>query len=220
MGLEDLLYRYAQTYDQAWAQELVAELNQHDVWVTTTLGTVLQLESMATVDYEQHPERRYVFPGIWQTWNPKLGYRHPFTQDQLKELELVEAKAYSFVQLMQSSGVGLLAGSDSGASNNFTFPGWSLHRELELLVESGLSPMDALQTATRNPARFLGELPSNGTVEPGKTANLVILTANPLEDIKNTRKIDAVILKGKLLTHVDLDKLLQDVAAKAAVAPR
>jgi imidazolonepropionase-like amidohydrolase len=57
-------------------------------------------------------------------------------------------------------------------------------------------------------------------VEPGKTANLVLLTANPLEDIKNTRKIDAVVLKGKLLTRGDLDKLLQDVATKAAAAPR
>jgi imidazolonepropionase-like amidohydrolase len=116
--------------------------------------------------------------------------------------------------------LGLLAGSDSGASNNYTFPGWTLHRELELLVASGLSPMEALQTATRNPARFLGELPQNGTVEPGKTANLVLLTANPLEDIKNTRTIDAVVLKGNLLTRGDLDKLLQDVAAKAAASPR
>ena len=132
----------------------------------------------------------------------------------------MDEKASAFVKLMQSSGAGLLAGSDSGASNNFTFPGWTLHRELELLVASGLSPMEALQTATRNPARFLGELPSNGTVEPGKTANLVLLSANPLEDIKNTQKIDSVILKGKLLTRRDLDKLLQDVALKAAVASR
>jgi imidazolonepropionase-like amidohydrolase len=78
--------------------------------------------------------------------------------------------------------------------------------------------MEALQMATRNPARFLGELPTNGTVEPGKTANLVLLTANPLDDIRNTRKIDAVVLKGKLLMRADLDKLLQDVAAKAAAA--
>jgi imidazolonepropionase-like amidohydrolase len=155
---------------------------------------------------------------MWQTWDPKLGRRHPLTDDQLKRLELVHEKTTTLVKLMQSSGVGLLAGSDSGASNNFTFPGWTLHRELELLVEIGLSPMEALQTATRNPARFLGELLRNGTVEPGKTANLVLLTANPLEDVRNTRKIDAVVLKGKLLTRTHLDNLLQDVAAKAAAA--
>ncbi len=78
--------------------------------------------------------------------------------------------------------------------------------------------MEALQTATRNPARFLGELRSNGTVEEDKTANLVLLTANPLEDIRNVQKIDSVVLKGRLLTRVVLDKLLEDVATKAAAA--
>jgi len=119
---------------------------------------------------------------------------------------------------MQSGDVGLLGGSDSGASNNFTFPGWTFHRELELLVDSGLSSMEALQTATRNPARFFGELESNGTVEEGKTANVVLLNANPLEDIRYTQKIDSVVSKGKRLTRVDLDKLLDDVAANAASA--
>ena len=218
MGLLELQNRYAQTYDEAWARELVAELIQHDVWVTPTLAILRQLESVGRVDYEQHPERKYIFPGMWQTWDPKLGLREPLTDDQLKLLGLVHEKTATLVKLMQSSGVGLLAGSDSGASNNFTFPGWTLHRELELLVEIGLSPMEALQTATRNPARFLGELLRNGTVEPGKTANLVLLTANPLEDIRNTQKIDSVVLKGKLLTRVDLDKLLEDVATKAAAA--
>lgn len=80
--------------------------------------------------------------------------------------------------------------------------------------------MEALQTATRNPARFVGELPHNGTVEEGKSANLALLTANPLEDIRNSKKIDAVLLKGKLLTRADLDQLLQEVATKAATANR
>jgi hypothetical protein len=219
MGVGELAYRYAKTYDEGWASELVAELIQHDVWVTPTLAVRRQREGLGRVDFEQHPQRKYIFPGIWQSWDPKLGRRQPFSDEQLKQLKVVQEKTSALVKLMQSSGVGLLAGSDSGASNNFTFPGWTLHRELELLVESGLSPMEALQTATRNPARFLGELPQNGTVEPGKTANLVLLTANPLEDIKNTRKIDAVVLKGKLLTRADLDKLLEDVATKAAAAP-
>jgi imidazolonepropionase-like amidohydrolase len=76
--------------------------------------------------------------------------------------------------------------------------------------------MEALQTATRNPARFLGDLRTNGTVEEGKTANLVLLTANPLEDIRNTQKIDSVVLKGKLLMRDDLDNLLAHVATRGA----
>jgi imidazolonepropionase-like amidohydrolase len=134
----------------------------------------------------------------------------------MKKLDLVREKTSTMIKLMQSGGVNLLAGSDSSATNPYTFPGWSLHQELELFVASGLSPMEALQTATRNPARFLNELDSNGTVEAGKTASLVLLNANPLADIRNTQKIDSVVLKGKLLARADLDKLLEDVVAKAA----
>jgi imidazolonepropionase-like amidohydrolase len=76
--------------------------------------------------------------------------------------------------------------------------------------------MEVLQTSTRNAARFLGELNHHGTVEERKTANLVLLNANPLEDIRNTRKIDSVVLRGKLLARADLDKLAEDVARKAA----
>jgi hypothetical protein len=101
MGLSELQYRYAQTYDEVWARELVAELSQHDVWVTPTLAVIRQEESMGRVDYEQHPERKYIFPEIWQSWDPKLGRRHPFTDDQLKRFELVHEKTAAFVKLMQ-----------------------------------------------------------------------------------------------------------------------
>lgn len=220
MNLVELMYRYAQTFDDDWARELAGELVQHHVWVTPTQAAIRGNESLGRVDYDQHPDRKYIFPGMWKTWNPATGLRHPLRDEQLEQLKLADAKTAALVKLMQTRGVGLLAGSDSGASNSYRFPGWTLHQELELFVESGLSPMEALQTATRNPARFLGELPHSGTVEEGKTANLTLLTANPLEDIRNSKKIDAVVLKGKLLTRTDLDQLLHSVATKAAAANR
>jgi imidazolonepropionase-like amidohydrolase len=220
MNLVDLTYHYAQTFEEDWARELAGELVQHDVWVTPTLAAGRGNESLGRVDYEQHQDRKYIFPGMWKTWDPKTGLRHPLREEQLEQLKLVDEKTAALVKLMQTRGVGLLAGSDSGASNSYRFPGWTLHQELELLVGSGLSPMEALQAATRNPARFLGELPRSGTLEEGRTANLVLLTASPLEDIRNSKKIDAVVLKGKLLTRADLDQLLQDVATKAAAANR
>jgi imidazolonepropionase-like amidohydrolase len=73
-----------------------------------------------------------------------------------------------------------------------------LHDELELLVESGFTPMEALQTATRNPARYFGTLKDLGTIEAGKLADMVLLYANPLDDIRNTRKISLVILRGRI----------------------
>jgi imidazolonepropionase-like amidohydrolase len=99
---------------------------------------------------------------------------------------------------MHRAGVDFLAGTDMGP-NTPVVPGAGLHDELELLVESGFTPMEALQSATRNPARYLGKLADMGTIEPGKLADLVLLDANPLEDIRNTRKVRLVILRGRII---------------------
>jgi imidazolonepropionase-like amidohydrolase len=114
---------------------------------------------------------------------------------------------------MHKAGVKLLAGTD--AESTYSFPGFSLHDEMALLVEAGLSPMEALQTATRNSAEFLGREKDLGTVETGKLADLVLLDADPLKDIKNTEKIAAVVTGGKLLTRQALDKMLAEVQALA-----
>jgi imidazolonepropionase-like amidohydrolase len=97
--------------------------------------------------------------------------------------------------LMNQAGVTLMTGTDLGSK--WISPGSSLHDELALFVEAGLTPMQALQAATRNPARFLRV--EAGTLEAGKAANLVLLDANPLEDIRNTRRISGVILSGRFL---------------------
>ena len=86
--------------------------------------------------------------------------------------------------------------------------GISLHVELERLVEAGLSPLEALRTATLNPARVLEMADSLGAIEPGKLADLVLLDANPLDDIRNTQKIRAVVADGRLYRRADLDRLL------------
>jgi imidazolonepropionase-like amidohydrolase len=99
-----------------------------------------------------------------------------------------------------------MAGTDTTAP--FVFPGSSLHEELALLVQAGLTPMQALQAATKLPAEFLGKLQTQGTIEQGKFADLLLLEANPLADIHNTQKIGAVILRGKLLDRGFLDELL------------
>ena len=94
-------------------------------------------------------------------------------------------------------------------------PGFSLHDELVLLVESGLTPMQALQAATLNPAKFFNQLASFGTVEKGKLADLVLLNANPLEDIHNTKKISSVVINGRFLDRQQLDSRLAEIEAAA-----
>ena len=115
------------------------------------------------------------------------------------------------VRLANEAGVLLLAATDVGVP--LQVPGISLHVELERLVEAGLSPLMALQTATLNPARVLKMADSLGSIEPGKLADLVLLDANPLADIHNTQKIRAVVADGRLYRRADLDRLLAEVEA-------
>ena len=110
-------------------------------------------------------------------------------------------------------GVLFLAGTDVSAAN--TYPGFSLHDELALFVEAGFTPLEALRTATVNPARFFGMTNSMGSIEVGKTGDLVVLDANPLADISNTKRISAVIIGDRLLKRSDLNSLLQKAEAAA-----
>lgn len=110
------------------------------------------------------------------------------------------------VRLLNEAGVLMLAATDVGVP--LQVPGISLHVELGRLVEAGLSPLMALQTATLNPARVLNMADSLGSIEPGKLADLVLLDANPLEDISNTQKIRAVVADGRLYRRAVLDQLL------------
>jgi tetratricopeptide (TPR) repeat protein len=103
--------------------------------------------------------------------------------------------------------------------NPYCFPGFSLHDELALLVEAGLSPMAALQAATRNPARLMSQSDQRGTLETGKIADLVLLDHDPLADIHNTRSIRAVILQGKLLPRTELDQMLSAAEIEGARLP-
>jgi imidazolonepropionase-like amidohydrolase len=107
-----------------------------------------------------------------------------------------------------------MAGSDG--PDPYVFPGFSLHDELEWLVKSGFTPLQALQSATSNPALFLGRLDTHGLVEPKHGADLVLMDANPLEDIRNTRKIFGVVANGKYYSRKDLDIMLQQVEKLAA----
>jgi imidazolonepropionase-like amidohydrolase len=127
--------------------------------------------------------------------------RKDLSEDDIRYGRMLMRKQLEVVSAMKRAGVGVMAGTDLAPGS------WSLHEELSLLVEGGLTPMEALQTATRNPAEFLGRLDSLGTIEEGKIADLVLLEANPLEDIRNTRKIYAVILGGKMIHKSALSEI-------------
>jgi hypothetical protein len=131
-----------------------------------------------------------VLQTLWQGAEPQ------YTPDDLIWGERLLKKDAELVEMMQGAGVGLLAGTDlpPNAKNG------TIHDELAALVEAGLTPMQALEAATINPAKFLGKLSTLGTIEPGKIADVVLLDANPLEDIHNTTRISAVILGGRIVS--------------------
>jgi len=115
-------------------------------------------------------------------------------------------RIYRLVSLATRTRIEVLAGTDTG--DPYTIPGATLHDELEQLVAAGMTPHQALQAATIVPARFLEWDEQMGTIEKGKVADLVMLDANPLEDIRNTRKIAAVFARGRYFSRRDLDALL------------
>jgi imidazolonepropionase-like amidohydrolase len=118
------------------------------------------------------------------------------------------------VAAFHRAGVPMLAGTDAPMPR--IYPGSSLHDEIALLVESGLTPLEALRSATLQPARFLGIAATTGSVAVGKRADLVLLDADPTRDIHNTRRIRAVVLDGRLLGRDALDALLADLARAQA----
>jgi imidazolonepropionase-like amidohydrolase len=154
------------------------------------------------------PQLKYLSKEVRAKWD--AGYYSHFPPParaamiQLAKAEFDESK--KIVGLMYQAGVPILAGTDT--MNPHCFPGFGIHDELALLVEAGLSPLAALQAATRNAAQFVGQLDSRGTIEVGKTADLVLLDKDPLADIHNTRSIRAVVLNGRLFQRAALDAML------------
>lgn len=209
-----LLYRvlrhvYAkskETYSEEKAEALFSRFVANDTWQVPTLVVARFLAQIDT-NFKQDPGP--VLRSSKRLKNDPCVKE--LTADEIESVSTSTQNAFDLVQAMRRAGVKFMAGTD--APNPFVVPGRSLHDELELLVRAGFTPLEALQCATRNPAEYLGRLNTLGTIEKGKTADLVLLNANPLEDIGNTRKIWAVIVNGKILLRPQLDEMLSRDAA-------
>jgi imidazolonepropionase-like amidohydrolase len=204
-----------ETFSPEKANALFAHLARNHTWQCPTLTVLRNMAFIKDTAIHDDPRVKYMPPEMISGWNPKDDFRLNDKTDEDFELgRAAYRKLKELVGPMHRAGVEFLAGTD--VLNPYCFPGFSLHDELTLLVEAGLSPMEALQAATLNPARYLGQDKDLGTVEKGKIADLVLLDASPLDDIGNTRKIDAVVVSGKLHPKADLQKMLADVEALAA----
>jgi hypothetical protein len=215
-----LLSGLLDTYDEAKAAALFQTLVKNGTWQTPTLaildGFVRELDHEFVND-----SRRRFLPKTWTSnWDPHVIFYlrdlSPAEYEVLHQrMRVLLTRYMKLVGDMHRAGVELLAGTDTNPFNP-VLPGWGLHQELVLLQESGFTPMEALQTATRNPARYFGILGETGTIEEGKSADLVLLDADPLKDIHNTQKISGVVLRGRYYSRHDLDAMLERVAILSA----
>ncbi|MFL5463015.1 MAG: amidohydrolase family protein [Gemmatimonadaceae bacterium] len=192
------------SYDPERCRTVIATLAANHTWVTPTLA-VYQPYAHAFDSASTHPERaKYVPRVIKGGWARRASALSPSDS-------LVVRSYFSFDRTrdLKNAGIRLLAGTD--APQAFVYPGFSLHDELELMVRSGLTPLESLRTATYNAAEFLGALDSLGTIAQGKLADMVLLESNPLVDIGSTRRISTVIANGKVFDAAERARLFRHV---------
>lgn len=199
-----------ESYDQQVCNQVAAALAKTAQVQVPTL-TLAHFEARGErTQFRGDPRWRYLRSDEQTRWEKYL-------EEEL-DMKLVTERwevSLKIAKTLHHAGIRILAGSDSPMP--LVYPGWALHKELELLVEAGLSPAEALRAATIGPAQFLGLSNSSGTIAVGKQADLVLLDDDPLRDIRNTQRIRGVILNGRWLSRTDLDALL-DSAASASSA--
>jgi imidazolonepropionase-like amidohydrolase len=208
--------KFLSTYDPERASKLFALLAKNQTWQCPTLVWERGGNLIDVTDFARDTRARYV-PAYWKdvTWKRFTDQvEHDFNTDDLATRKRFIEKELEVVNAMHRAGVPFLAGTDT-PPGVYIFPGFSLHEELRRFVAAGFTPMEALQTATLNPAKFLGRENELGTIEKSKVADLVLLDANPLDDIRNTQKVAGVVANGRYFSRTDLDKLLAGVERAA-----
>ncbi|MGJ7505975.1 amidohydrolase family protein [Variovorax sp. GT1P44] len=204
------MQRVIDSFDEGRCKELAGELVKDGSWQVPTL---IRLRTMQVADdpaYRNDLNNRFMPPPVRQMWN-ELGTQFaqrisPDNREVYKRFFVLQLR---FTKLLQDAGVPMLAGSDTGGSL-WVVPGFSLHQDFDLFAQAGLTPLQVLQIATLNGARFLGRESTMGTVEAGKHADLVLLDANPLADVANMHKISGVVRAGDYYSPAALRRLQAD----------
>ena len=201
----------AASYDEGKAVKVFARLAKNGTWLVPTFTAVVPDSEIFDAHVTMDPRLKYISPAVQKQWTEAASAGAAIKSKSFeRKLQIVGA--------VHRAGIPLLAGTDTSRVQPYTYAGFTLHDELVLLVRAGLTSMESLQTATINPARFLGMEKDLGTIEKGKVANLVLLDADPLADIHNTTKISEVFLAGKEFDRPALDQMLKnaETAAKSA----
>ena len=191
---------------------LIAALAQNKVWQCPTV-----INSVGTpTDVANDPGLPYWLRPAVEGWRKTAATQAAASDSAARVAEQRATRRLALIKKMFDAKIPFLAGTDAPAGYDLV-PGASLHRELQLFVKAGLTPLQALQTATINPAMYFGRTADWGTITPGKNADLVLLARNPLVDIANTRTIVAVVADGRFYSTRELDRMrirILDLVAK------
>ena len=209
--------RAAVIYDAAREASIVQLLASKAVWQCPTLFWERGQWLVDVIDYTKDPDLAYT-PRTWVAKkypSMRKAIAGSMDTDPLAVRRRFVDHELDIVRKLHKAGVPFLAGTDTPAGVDVT-PGISLHLELQRFVAAGFTPLQALQTATINPARFLGRSSDFGSVEAGRVADLVILRANPLDDIANTRAISGVVADGRYWSRANLEALRAQLRQTAA----
>ena len=199
------------TYDPELAQQVFNKLKEQEVYITPTLHIGKTLAEVLEVDHSADSLLPYIGDGIKDTYRGRIQSAKRAKSSGNTMRDRMEEKSMEMIRPMYDAGVPLLAGSDCGPYNSFVYPGESLHDELERLVASGLTPLEALKTSVINGPAFFDLQEKYGSIEKGKKADLLILNQNPFKDIRNLKEISAVLVNGRVHEQENLQKLLAEV---------
>ena len=193
--------------------ELVASTRKAGTWIVPNLVAfamiVAQGKDLASV--LARPETRFVPPRVAADWQPgRNRYDRKYPPEMAEHMTWRFSLLETLTGALRREGVPMLAGTDAPIPG--VVPGFSLHDELKLLVGAGLTPYDALRTATANPAEFLGRPGEFGTLSVGVRADLLLLEANPLTDVSNAARRAGVMVRGQWHAQAELEAMLDDLA--------
>ena len=211
IGFHTALRMLYDTYAPAVAQQTFNRMAETKTAAVPTLHISRVLNNLKYEDHSQDAYLPYIGEGIIKTYERRINSARRSPEESVQFMRDLNARFHTMVPAMHKAGVTILAGSDCGAYNSYVYPGISLHKELEMMVETGLTPAQALRTATINGARFMNRDDKYGTVAQGKAADLVMLNENPLEDISHTQGIHAVVYGGKVYTAEELKQLMENI---------
>ncbi|GAB4018458.1 amidohydrolase family protein [Spirosoma migulaei] len=206
----------AQSFDEATALAVYQRMAKNGTFVVPTLNISRTVDYLDQDNHQNDTYLQYIGQGLKNTYAWRVNRVAKDGPEAIAERHAVYEKSASLLPLLHKAGVTIMAGTDAGFLNSYVYPGLGLHHELGYFVKAGLTPLQALQSAIIPGPLFLGKTALFGDIAPGKSADIVLLDRNPIQDITATQAIHTVILRGTVYNRKALDGLLAEAKKKAS----